>query len=74
MGDEGYFDWRENMERLQQEREQQVQALLQETRRLREENDVLMICPHCSHAIWFWLRRVLSTKFIKPKSPHTRVA
>ena len=43
MGDEGYFDWRENIERRQQESERQVQALLQETRRLREENDVLRI-------------------------------
>ena len=43
MGDEGYFDWGESMERRQQESERQVQALLQETRRLREENDVLRI-------------------------------
>ena len=42
-GDEGYFEWRENMERRQWESERQVQALLQETRRLREENDVLRI-------------------------------
>lgn len=41
MGDEGYFDWRENMERPQRESEWQVQALLQETRRLRKENEVL---------------------------------
>ena len=31
------------MERRQRESERQVQALLQETRRLREENDVLQI-------------------------------
>ncbi|KAL6319874.1 hypothetical protein AAG906_036944 [Vitis piasezkii] len=43
MGDEGYFDWRETMEKRQLESERQVQALLQETRRLREENDVLQI-------------------------------
>ena len=43
MGNEGYFDWRENMERHQQESEQQVQTLLRETRRLQEENDVLRI-------------------------------
>ena len=43
MGDEGYFDWRERMERRQWENERQVQALLQETRRLREENEVLQI-------------------------------
>ena len=38
MGDEGYFDWRKSMEKQQQESKQQVQALLQETRKLREEN------------------------------------
>ena len=43
MGDEGYFDWRESMERRQRESERQVHALLQETRRLREENDMLRI-------------------------------
>lgn len=43
MGSEGYFDWRENMERRQQESERQVLALLHETRRLREENQVLRI-------------------------------
>ena len=43
MGDEGYFDWHESMERRQQESKRKVQALLQETRRLREENDVLRI-------------------------------
>ena len=41
--DEGYFEWRETMERRQLERKQQMQALLQETRRLREENAVLHI-------------------------------
>ena len=39
----GYFDRRKSMERLQRESKWQVQALLQETRRLREENDVLRI-------------------------------
>ena len=53
MGDEGYFDWRATVEIHQWESEQQVQALLQETRRLREENDVLHIqvsssSPPCS--------------------------
>ncbi|KAJ9682518.1 hypothetical protein PVL29_018437 [Vitis rotundifolia] len=43
IGSEGYFDWRKNTERCQQESERQVQALLRETRRLREENDVLCI-------------------------------
>ncbi|KAL6330030.1 hypothetical protein AAG906_039945 [Vitis piasezkii] len=43
MGDESYFDWRASMEIRQQESERQVQALLQETRRLEEENDVLRI-------------------------------
>ena len=57
MGDEGYFDWRESMERRQEESEWQLQALLQETRRLRKENDVLRIQvsssgPPCDQ----WLR------------------
>ena len=43
MGDEGYFDWHASMEIRQQESEQQVWALLQETRRLKEENDILRI-------------------------------
>ncbi|RVX05824.1 hypothetical protein CK203_023921 [Vitis vinifera] len=43
MGDEGHFDWRKTMERLQLESERQMQSLLQEIRRLREENDVLQI-------------------------------
>ncbi|KAL6328342.1 hypothetical protein AAG906_034485 [Vitis piasezkii] len=34
MGSENYFDWRENMERHQQESERQVQALFCETRKL----------------------------------------
>ena len=42
-GDEGYFEWRETMERRQLESEQKMQALLQETTRLREENVVLRI-------------------------------
>ncbi|RVW28618.1 hypothetical protein CK203_100863 [Vitis vinifera] len=42
-GDEGYFEWRETMERRQLESERQMQALLQETTRLREENAVLRI-------------------------------
>nr|CAN65304.1 hypothetical protein VITISV_042318 [Vitis vinifera] len=42
-GDEGYFEWREAMERRQLESERQMQALLQETTRLREENAVLRI-------------------------------
>ena len=42
-GDEGYFEWRKTMERRQLENERQMQALLQETRRLREENEVLRI-------------------------------
>ena len=43
MGDEGYFDWRASMEIRQRKSERQVQALLQEMRRLKEENDVLHI-------------------------------
>ena len=42
-GDEGYFEWHETMKRRQLESERQMQALLQETRRLREENEVLRI-------------------------------
>ncbi|RVW14338.1 hypothetical protein CK203_099076 [Vitis vinifera] len=36
-GDEDYFKWREAMERRQLESERQMQALLQETARLKEE-------------------------------------
>ena len=43
MGDKCHFDWRETMEKRQLESERQMQALLQEIRRLREENDVLRI-------------------------------
>ena len=43
MGSECYFDWRENMERCQQESKWQVQSLFHETRRFREENEVLCI-------------------------------
>ena len=43
MGNEDYFNWREYMERRQCESERQMQALLQEIRRLREENEVLRI-------------------------------
>ncbi|RVW16983.1 hypothetical protein CK203_070651 [Vitis vinifera] len=42
-GDEDYFEWRETIERRQLESERQMQALLQETARLREENVVLRI-------------------------------
>ena len=53
MGNEDYFNWHENMERRQHESERQMQALLQEIRRLREENEVLHIqvsssAPPCS--------------------------
>ena len=41
--DEGYFEWRKTMERRQLESKRQMQALLQETTRLREENAVLRI-------------------------------
>ncbi|RVW60830.1 hypothetical protein CK203_033462 [Vitis vinifera] len=40
MGNENYFDWRENMERHQQESERQVQALFCETRKLEKERRV----------------------------------
>ncbi|RVW28607.1 hypothetical protein CK203_100879 [Vitis vinifera] len=43
MGNEDYFNWRENMERCQRESKRQVQALLYQTRRLKEENKVLRI-------------------------------
>ncbi|KAJ9707303.1 hypothetical protein PVL29_002334 [Vitis rotundifolia] len=43
MGSEGYFDWRENMERRLHKSERQVQSLLHETRRLREKNNMLRI-------------------------------
>ncbi|KAL6323310.1 hypothetical protein AAG906_029317 [Vitis piasezkii] len=43
MGNEDYFNWCESMERCQHESERQMQALLHETRRLREENEVLLI-------------------------------
>ena len=39
MGSDDYFDWRERMERRQWESERQVQSLLCEIRRLKEEND-----------------------------------
>ena len=42
-GDEGYFEWQDNIERRQRENERQTQILLQETRKLREENNVLRI-------------------------------
>ena len=42
-GDKGYFEWRKTMERRQLESERQMQALLQETTRLREENAKLHI-------------------------------
>ena len=42
-GDKDYFEWREAIERRQLESERQMQALLQETARLREENAVLRI-------------------------------
>ena len=42
-GSEDYFDWRESIERRQRKNERQVKVLLQETRRLREENEVLRI-------------------------------
>ena len=42
-GDKGYFEWRSDMERRQQENERQMQILLQEIRKLREENNVLRI-------------------------------
>ncbi|RVW14720.1 hypothetical protein CK203_092640 [Vitis vinifera] len=41
--EEGYFEWRETMERRQLESERKMQALFQETTRLREENAVLRI-------------------------------
>ena len=42
-GDEGYFEWQDSIERRQRENERQTQILLQETRKLREENNVLRI-------------------------------
>ncbi|RVX16518.1 hypothetical protein CK203_006233 [Vitis vinifera] len=43
IGSEDYFNWRENMERRQRKNERQMQVLLHETRRLREDNEVLCI-------------------------------
>ncbi|WKA09261.1 hypothetical protein VitviT2T_026926 [Vitis vinifera] len=43
VGSEDYFNWRESMERHRCESERHMQALLHETRRLREENEVLRI-------------------------------
>ena len=42
-GDEDYLEWCEAIERQQLESERQMQAFLQETARLREENVVLRI-------------------------------
>ena len=42
-GDEGYFEWLNSMERRQRENERQMQILLQETKKLRKENNVLRI-------------------------------
>ena len=42
-GIESHFEWRDTMERWQRENEWQTQILLQETRKLREENNVLRI-------------------------------
>ncbi|RVW75280.1 hypothetical protein CK203_055352 [Vitis vinifera] len=42
-GDEDYLEWRETIERQQLESKRQMQALLQEIARLREENVVLRI-------------------------------
>ena len=42
-GDEDYFEWREAIERRQLESERQMQALFQETARLRKENAELRI-------------------------------
>ncbi|KAJ9691181.1 hypothetical protein PVL29_013379 [Vitis rotundifolia] len=42
-GEEDYFEWRQAIERRQLESERQMQTLLQETARLKEENAVLHI-------------------------------
>ena len=41
MGDEYYFVWCEKMERCQWENERQMQTLLRQMKRLREENKEL---------------------------------
>ena len=41
MNGEGYFAWCESMERCQRESDQQMQSLLRQTRRLKEENEEL---------------------------------
>ncbi|RVX04319.1 hypothetical protein CK203_018517 [Vitis vinifera] len=46
---EGYFKWRNTMERRQRENERHMQILLQETRKLREENNVLKIQGSSQH-------------------------
>ena len=43
MGSKEYFNWRESMGKRQWESKQQMQALLHEIKRLREENEVLHI-------------------------------
>ena len=48
MGSEGYFAWHKSMERRQRESDQQMQSLLRQTRRLKEENEEL--CAQMSSA------------------------
>ncbi|RVW51764.1 hypothetical protein CK203_066847 [Vitis vinifera] len=55
-GDEDYFEWRDSMERRQRENEQQMQILLQETRRLREENNVLRIRGSSQPQHYQWMQ------------------
>lgn len=55
-GDKGYFEWRSDMERRQRENEWQMQILLQETRRLREENNVLRIRSSFQPQHYQWMQ------------------
>ena len=41
MNGEGYFAWCESMERCQRESDQQMQSLLRQMKRLKEENEEL---------------------------------
>ena len=55
-GNEGYFEWQDNMERRQRENERQMQILLQEIRRLREESNVLRIRGSSQPQHYQWMQ------------------
>ncbi|KAL6317329.1 hypothetical protein AAG906_030082 [Vitis piasezkii] len=72
-GDESYFEWRSDMERRQRENERQMQILLQETRRLREENNVLRIQGSSQHQHYRRQDPVTTRSSIPPRGS-TRVS